>query len=205
MLLKSHDGWISVRDVTWEAGYTGGIESRVMMKLLEELGVLTQRKTLPSGGQKALCIPEVDAEAVVEILKLRREENSNPARRAEIMAKARAAKKPDAIERAVQTRRERGWQKEKRREEAMCVDSTCEKRPHLAHKQLAPMPEVAQSPSPPTTTSLERRTTEETFEVTVRKLIALCARMNIDSITIQDGKAEIVRSVTVTKEETIKG
>jgi hypothetical protein len=73
-----------------------------------------------------------------------------------------------------------------------------------------PPPEITQTGfdklmAPPTAISLERRTNEETFEVTVRKLIALCARKGIDSITIQDGKAEIVRSVTVTKEETIKG
>jgi len=41
------------------------------------------------------------------------------------------------------------------------------------------------------------------LEQTVRKLIHLCEKLDIESLTIQDGKAEIVRTVTVTKQETI--
>jgi hypothetical protein len=190
MAMRSIDGWVPLRDIYWESGYPSGIGSRVMLKLLEELGVTTKQITLPTGGQRALCIPEADAEPVVDILKARRQENLDPARRAEIMAKARASKKPDAFVRAVQTRRERGWQKEKEKREYMG--------PIPIKTELPPKPALL-DPTP----QVERR--DDDFEVTVRKLIALCAKKGIDCLTIQDGKAEIVRTVSVTKEETIKG
>lgn len=186
MTMRSIDGWVPLRDIYWEAGYPSGLDSRVMLKLLEELGVRTQQITLPTGGQRAICIPEADAEPVVDILKARRQENLDPARRAEIMAKARASKKPDAFVRAAQTRRERGWQKEKRQPDP----------PQVPFKPVD-IPVIITTPQP------ERR--DDEFEVTVRKLIALCAKKGIDCLTIQDGKAEIVRTVSVTKEETIKG
>jgi hypothetical protein len=43
------------------------------------------------------------------------------------------------------------------------------------------------------------------FETAIRKVIHLMEKLNIDSITIQDGKAEILRTVSVTKKEEIKG
>jgi hypothetical protein len=39
MAMRSIDGWVPLRDIYWESGYPSGIGSRVMMKLLEELGV----------------------------------------------------------------------------------------------------------------------------------------------------------------------
>lgn len=46
---------------------------------------------------------------------------------------------------------------------------------------------------------------ERDFEQSIRKVIHLMEKLKIDSITIQDGKAEILRTVTVTKKEQIKG
>lgn len=61
------------------------------------------------------------------------------------------------------------------------------------------------SPPLPPKEPMGFKSTHQEFEATVRKLIHLCVAEKIDCITIQDGKAEIVRSVTVTREETIKG
>lgn len=46
---------------------------------------------------------------------------------------------------------------------------------------------------------------EKEFEVAVRRVLHLMEKMGIDSLTMQDGKAEILRTVSVTKKEEIKG
>lgn len=77
--------------------------------------------------------------------------------------------------------------------------------PRLAKKRSkpAPKPEAPKWTEPtlvPTPLSPEKD-----FEQSIRKVIHLMEKLKIDSVTIQDGKAEILRTVTVTKKEQIKG